>query len=75
MDFGGPRENLYHRSMVEWSEVDTVLLDMDGTLIDLYFDNFLWNQRLPESGGDARHRRGGRPRASVCAYARRAAVA
>jgi len=34
--------------MVEWSEVDTVLLDMDGTLIDLYFDNFLWNQRLPE---------------------------
>ena len=34
--------------MVEWSEVDTVLLDMDGILIDLYFDNFLWNQRLPE---------------------------
>ena len=34
--------------MVDWSEVDTVLLDMDGTLIDLYFDNFLWNQRLPE---------------------------
>ncbi|MDE0223604.1 MAG: GMP/IMP nucleotidase [Gammaproteobacteria bacterium] len=34
--------------MVEWSEVETVLLDMDGTLIDLYFDNFLWNQRLPE---------------------------
>lgn len=34
--------------MVEWSEVDTVLLDMDGTLIDLYFDNFLWNHRLPE---------------------------
>ena len=34
--------------MVEWPKVDTVLLDMDGTLIDLYFDNFLWNQRLPE---------------------------
>ena len=34
--------------MVEWSQVDTVLLDMDGTLIDLHFDNFLWNQRLPE---------------------------
>ena len=34
--------------MVEWPEVDTVLLDMDGTLIDLYFDNFLWNERLPE---------------------------
>ena len=34
--------------MVEWSEVDTVLLDLDGTLIDLYCDNFLWNRRLPE---------------------------
>ena len=34
--------------MVEWSEIDTVLLDMDGTIIDLYFDNFLWNERLPE---------------------------
>ena len=34
--------------MVEWSQVDTVLLDMDGTLIDLHFDNFLWHQRLPE---------------------------
>lgn len=40
--------------MVEWSEVDTVLLDMDGTLIDLYFDNFLWNQRLPERVGATR---------------------
>lgn len=34
--------------MVEWSEIDTVLLDMDGTLIDLKYDNFLWTQRLPE---------------------------
>ena len=40
--------------MVEWSEVDTVLLDMDGTLIDLHFDNFLWNQRLPEVFAAAR---------------------
>ncbi|MCY3822099.1 MAG: GMP/IMP nucleotidase [Gammaproteobacteria bacterium] len=40
--------------MVDWSEVETVLLDMDGTLIDLYFDNFLWNQRLPEVVAAAR---------------------
>ena len=26
-----------------WTEIDTVLLDMDGTLIDLRFDNHLWN--------------------------------
>ena len=34
--------------MIKWSEVETVLLDMDGTLIDLKYDNFLWTQRLPE---------------------------
>lgn len=25
-----------------WSDIDTVLLDMDGTLLDLHFDNFFW---------------------------------
>ncbi|NJN52339.1 MAG: HAD hydrolase-like protein [Gammaproteobacteria bacterium] len=34
--------------MIDWTEIDTVLLDMDGTLLDLEFDNVLWNQRLPE---------------------------
>ncbi len=33
--------------MLAWPDIDTVLLDMDGTLIDLRFDNVLWNQRLP----------------------------
>ena len=33
--------------MLSWSEIDTVLLDMDGTLIDLHFDNALWNLHLP----------------------------
>jgi len=32
---------------VDWANIDTVLLDMDGTLIDLHFDNTLWNTRLP----------------------------
>ncbi len=27
---------------------DTVLLDMDGTLLDLAFDNYVWLQRVPE---------------------------
>ncbi|MEE3182525.1 MAG: HAD family hydrolase [Pseudomonadota bacterium] len=33
--------------MISWDEIDTVLLDMDGTLIDLNYDNTLWNEHLP----------------------------
>ena len=33
--------------MIEWDSIDTVLLDMDGTLLDLYFDNFFWTEHLP----------------------------
>lgn len=33
---------------VNWPEVDTVLLDMDGTLLDLHFDNYFWLQHLPQ---------------------------
>ncbi|TWC41549.1 putative hydrolase of the HAD superfamily [Pseudomonas sp. SJZ079] len=31
-----------------WSEIDTVLLDMDGTLLDLHFDNHFWLEHLPQ---------------------------
>ena len=31
-----------------WQKIDVVLLDMDGTLIDLHFDNTLWNKAMPE---------------------------
>lgn len=34
--------------IVNWSQVDHVLLDMDGTLLDLHFDNVFWQQRVPE---------------------------
>lgn len=30
-----------------WSEIDTVLLDMDGTLLDSYFDDFFWEEYVP----------------------------
>jgi 5'-nucleotidase len=33
--------------MVDWSAIDTVLLDMDGTLLDLHFDNHFWLEFLP----------------------------
>lgn len=30
-----------------WDQIDTVLLDMDGTLLDLRFDNWFWQEHLP----------------------------
>ncbi len=34
--------------MIDWPEIDTVLLDMDGTLLDLYFDNHFWLEYVPQ---------------------------
>ncbi|MFH3080132.1 GMP/IMP nucleotidase [Klebsiella sp. KE9038] len=39
---------------IAWQEVDTVLLDMDGTLLDLAFDNYFWQKLVPETWGAAR---------------------
>ncbi len=33
--------------VLNWQEIDTVLLDMDGTLLDLHFDNYFWLEYLP----------------------------
>ena len=30
-----------------WLEIETVLLDMDGTLLDLHFDTHFWLQHVP----------------------------
>ncbi|TCS68797.1 putative hydrolase of the HAD superfamily [Sulfuritortus calidifontis] len=34
--------------MIDWRGVDTVLLDMDGTLLDLHYDNHFWQVYVPE---------------------------
>ncbi|MCH1930472.1 GMP/IMP nucleotidase [Shewanella sp. A25] len=34
--------------MFNWNEIDTVLLDMDGTLLDLHFDNHFWLSLVPQ---------------------------
>lgn len=34
--------------IVPWSEIKTVFLDMDGTLLDLHFDNHFWLEHLPK---------------------------
>lgn len=33
--------------MIDWQTIDTVLLDMDGTLLDLHFDSHFWLEHLP----------------------------
>jgi 5'-nucleotidase len=33
--------------VIAWSQVRTVLLDMDGTLLDLHFDNHFWLEHMP----------------------------
>lgn len=43
--------------MFDWSPIETVLLDMDGTILDLHFDNYFWREYLPthianQSGDD-----------------------
>lgn len=34
---------------VPWNKIDTVLLDMDGTLLDLHFDWHFWMTYIPET--------------------------
>ncbi len=30
-----------------WKEIDTILFDMDGTLLDKYYDDFFWLEYVP----------------------------
>src|ERR1700730_5265260 len=38
----------------EWQHIDTVLFDLDGTLLDLSFDNHLWREIVPAAYAAAR---------------------
>lgn len=33
--------------MFDWNKINTVMLDMDGTLLDLNFDNHFWQEFVP----------------------------
>jgi HAD superfamily hydrolase (TIGR01509 family) len=37
-----------------WEEIDTVLLDMDGTLLDRHFDDHFWLEHVPRVYADRR---------------------
>ncbi|MGM0570581.1 GMP/IMP nucleotidase [Marinobacter sp.] len=39
--------------MINWFKADQVFLDMDGTLLDLHFDNHFWLEHLPLRYGEA----------------------
>jgi GMP/IMP 5'-nucleotidase len=34
---------------INWNDIDTVLLDMDGTLLDRHFDDHFWLEHVPKS--------------------------
>ncbi|WP_019528173.1 GMP/IMP nucleotidase [Dasania marina] len=42
--------------MINWHTIDTVLLDMDGTLLDLHYDNHFWLEYLPRRYADKHQR-------------------
>src|SRR5580704_13173616 len=39
---------------LDWQHIDTVLLDLDGTLLDLSFDNHVWREVVPAAYAAAR---------------------
>lgn len=44
---GDTRTRTIDVMQIDWSNIETVLLDMDGTLLDLAFDSHFWLQHLP----------------------------
>jgi putative hydrolase of the HAD superfamily len=43
-----PHTELNKRAPFQWADIDTVLLDMDGTLLDKFFDDYFWEQYVPQ---------------------------
>ena len=37
-----------HQIPIAWKNIETVFLDMDGTLLDLHFDNHFWLEHMPK---------------------------
>lgn len=40
--------------MIQWDSIHSVLLDMDGTLLDLHFDNHFWLEHMPRRYAEER---------------------
>lgn len=44
----------HKETRLDWRSIDTVLLDMDGTLLDLHFDNHFWQAHVPMRYAEAK---------------------
>ncbi|KAA8996377.1 GMP/IMP nucleotidase [Affinibrenneria salicis] len=40
---------------LDWQAIDTVILDMDGTLLDLAFDSYFWLHLVPQTISEQRN--------------------
>ncbi len=41
--------------LIDWNDIDTVLLDMDGTLLDRHFDDHFWLEHVPKRWAALNH--------------------
>jgi putative hydrolase of the HAD superfamily len=41
--------------ILDWKDIDTVLLDMDGTILDRHFDDHFWLEHVPERWSRQNH--------------------
>ncbi len=39
---------MLNKISIDWQNIHTVFLDMDGTLLDLHYDNHFWLEHLPK---------------------------
>ena len=53
--------------MVDWNHIKSVFLDLDGTLLDLRFDNHFWVEFIPEHYAQHHQLAPGKARAEVFA--------
>ncbi len=49
-----PYINTQIKPNFRWNDLDTVLLDMDGTLLDKYFDDYFWEHYVPQHYAEKR---------------------
>lgn len=40
--------------MLDWTQIQTTFLDMDGTLLDLHYDNHFWQEHVPKRYAEQR---------------------
>ncbi len=41
--------------IINWNNIDTVLLDMDGTILDRHFDDHFWLEHVPKRWSQSNH--------------------